>query len=512
MAVTLRAFRGKIVVVKKNKTSASTGQVGVDRLPQLVSLELDNIEFYDRNPRTSRNPEYDRIKRSILTHGLEQPLVVARRPGEATYTVTAGGNTRLRILKDLYASSRDPDYAVVNCVEVSWKDEATALLGHLRENNLRGRLTFAEKAAAVVAFADMMTADGDGEALTGDALHTALCERGFPVSKTLLSYMRYAADFLMPAMPVALSDGLGWHSVARLRKLHKSASRFWVGRSIGPAAEFDDIFRELCRRHDAPDWQFDPLRCAVELEIAEAADVPLQSVRVCLHAGQLAEMRSQEPEKEKTETQHRQSAINPSTKRPHAADETGCKSPGDLSVTVEYDPPTVDASEKALASQNYSDGSQFMDLRGRSYGLAHNLGSRMGLGRLVLPLPDCGNGFLVADVPDADLLRSADPSTRAGIGTMWWQLVAFSDIACAPIELLEERLPAASSLLVVMKSRKFELLFESVDVIDAAYLADRFWSALSNDDWQDWLYLAHAHRKLRAKVIETETPLWNRLS
>ena len=54
-------------------------------------LPIAQIQPYERNPRHGRNPEYDRIKDSIRSHGLDQPLVITQRPGAADYIVHAGG-------------------------------------------------------------------------------------------------------------------------------------------------------------------------------------------------------------------------------------------------------------------------------------------------------------------------------------------------------------------------------------------------------------------------------------
>ena len=473
--------------------AASTVEDGCQ--PRLICVEIDRLKLYDRNPRQSRNPEYDRIKQSILSHGLEQPLLVAKRPGDTDYVVTAGGNTRLQILKELYAASKDPAYSMVNCIEVGWQDEAHALLGHIRENSLRGDLNFAERAAAVVAFADMLAEERGGERVTGLELRRALSERGVPINAAVLSYMRYAATFLMPAMPVALSDGLGWHSVARIRKLQRAASRFWVRRGVGSADEFDAVFAELCRRNDGPDWQFDTLRRAVERELAEASDLSIQYVRVSVlsdefHRIPRASAQGDSSPSEPKSTQPARNAQSPADN----VDET-------LTVTVEF------RDENNHGQRPNAD--PFSALRQRAFTIAHGLAVRFGLGELVIPLPECGNGFLLSDLPDPYILAQAEPERRAAIGTMWWQLLAFSETVAAPPDVIEARLPTDSGLREVIQNQTLELLSDRIQIVEAAYLADAFWASLPAQDWQDWLYLAHTHREIRGKVIETECPLWS---
>jgi ParB family protein of integrating conjugative element (PFGI_1 class) len=116
---------------------------------ELRSLDVSQIKSYEHNPRRAENTEYDRIKASIRREGLGQPLVVTQRPGDAHYVVHAGGNTRLRILKELFAETGDRRFGTVACVCRSWTGEADVLLAHLKENDLRGDLTFVDKARAV---------------------------------------------------------------------------------------------------------------------------------------------------------------------------------------------------------------------------------------------------------------------------------------------------------------------------------------------------------------------------
>ena len=495
---------------KKNidrHTPESTG-------PRLACLEIDQIRLYDRNPRTVRNPEYERIKQSIANHGLEQPLIVTQRPGEQGYMVKAGGNTRLQILKELHAASGDPCYAMVNCIEVGWNDESSVLLGHLRENNLRGDLTFGDKAAAVCAFAEMLSEERDGLQPSIRELQSALNEQGYPVSNGSLSYMRYAADFLLSAIPVALSDGLGRFAVEKIRRLHSVGSQIWVARDIGPADEFDDVFVELCRRSDGPDWQIEPLQYAMETEIAEAADISVQTIRMAIDAHQFAGAAIQIPNQiESWNAQPGEDdADNSSSDAPEVATKGQQRTTGEpetLTLEIDLHDDSKVKSANPPQTRLVPRTCPFLDLRRRAYGLAEGLASRFGLADLITPLPDCGNGFLVADVPGQALLDSIDNGSRAATGTMWWQLLAFSETANAPASILNERLPPSSQLREILRDKKIELLFDRVAIIEAAYLADQFWAKLPKEDWQDWQYLAHTHREIRAKVIETERALWS---
>ncbi len=112
-------------------------------------VDISKIQPYERNPRQGRNPEYDRIKDSIRSQGLDQPLVITQRPGAADYIVHAGGNTRLLVLKELVEETGEERFARIPCVFRPWQRESDVLLAHLRENDLRGSLTFIDKARAI---------------------------------------------------------------------------------------------------------------------------------------------------------------------------------------------------------------------------------------------------------------------------------------------------------------------------------------------------------------------------
>ena len=253
-----------------------------DRL-ELVLLDVSRIHPYEHNPRRAPNAEYERIKASIRADGLGQPLVVTQRPGEADYIVHAGGNTRLRVLKELFEETGDRRFAEVPCVMKPWTREADVLLAHLKENDLRGELTFLDKALAV-ADARRFFADGTEEPLTQAGLAEVLQRRGYGLSQGLISQMAYAVERLVPLLPQALQGGIGRPQVAKIRALDRAARAIWLDRGVDTEAEYDQAFEALCRRYDSPDWDIASLRRALEAEIAERADISIHAVSLEIDA------------------------------------------------------------------------------------------------------------------------------------------------------------------------------------------------------------------------------------
>lgn len=162
-----------------------------------MTLPVMDILLYDKNPRRTLNDQYDAIKDSIRsTKRLNSPLVVTRRPGTEKYMVGKGGNTRLKALQELFQETGDQDFQYVVVTYHPWESESSTLAAHLVENELRGEMTFWDKANA---YADLkqMIEEETGASLSARAFEQALKDRGLPVGKTTLSYFNFAIGHLV---------------------------------------------------------------------------------------------------------------------------------------------------------------------------------------------------------------------------------------------------------------------------------------------------------------------------
>ena len=240
---------------------------------QPIVVALERIHPYERNPRHGNNPEYDRIKASIREMGLDQPLTITQRPDAEDYIVHSGGNTRLLVLKDLFEETGDNRYTSVPCLFKPWHRESEVLLAHLRENDLRGGLTFIDKALAVFDIKALLETELEIDALSQRRLESTLQLGGYALSSGLISRMGYAVHTLLPLIPKALHAGLGRPQVQKIRALERAARKVWQAHNLDAEMAFDPIFATLCRRYDDPDWDTGLLRDALETEIAEQADL-----------------------------------------------------------------------------------------------------------------------------------------------------------------------------------------------------------------------------------------------
>ena len=144
--------------------SASTNTVLTNPLPEavpgnipfgtsVIRLKVSDVDFYERNPRTEANPLFKDIKASIKARGLDQMLVVTKRPGSTKYVLAKGGKTRLLALREL--ASEDPaNWLQQDFLVKPFKSESDLLAAHLVENIQRSDMTFWDTAKGLVDMRD----------------------------------------------------------------------------------------------------------------------------------------------------------------------------------------------------------------------------------------------------------------------------------------------------------------------------------------------------------------------
>ncbi|CAK7009394.1 ParB family protein [Saezia sanguinis] len=229
-------------------------------------LTLDQLRPYELNPRLTRNPLYDEIKTSILQRGLDTPPSVTRRPGQEHYIIHNGGNTRLKILGELWSETKNEQFFKILCIFKPWKSEIVALTGHLAENELHGKLTFIERALGV-GEAQKIYEQESQSSINQSELAKRLTQDGYPCEQSQISRMQDTVNFLLPAIPNALYSGLNSRQIRRLLSLRLSAFRFWEQHNSHPDSKeyFLSIFQETLSSFDAEPTEFDFERFQDEL-------------------------------------------------------------------------------------------------------------------------------------------------------------------------------------------------------------------------------------------------------
>jgi ParB family protein of integrating conjugative element (PFGI_1 class) len=541
-----------------NKDFAALGSERSERENELLWLEITGIRPYEHNPRRTGNLAYERIKASIQADGLAQPLVVTQRPGESDYRVAAGGNTRLQILQELHAETGDERFLRVPCLYRHWTDEADVLLAHLKENDLRGELSFLDKACAVVEFKELIAAEtGSGE-VTQTHLAEVLKARGYGLSQGRISQLLYTVETLLPLVPQALEGGLGRPQVERIRSLDRAARGLWEDKVRDDA--YEDVFAALCRRYDAPEWDIDNLRRALEAEIAERSGISIHAVSMELEERLAGRVSGLVPNGIAAETdrsisvslddevampgngtmrdESRETCARPgepaSTDRqarslsPPAGDQPECGHEHKRNQAEDADPsleepllpeddeptcPTVgvsapEAEGESNAAAGLSMPTDLKSLRARSWTLARRFAQRHGIGGLIAPLGNAGLGFLLSDVPDPALTEALDEDSLAQVSAVWWVLAACSEMTVAPLDCLLPAMEDGSTLKQALREQDAQLLFSRVWTPDPGHMGHRLWRRLDDRGWRELLDLMETYRQIHHTCEETGVSPW----
>jgi len=191
---------------------AGSGPVTLDPVsPTTLVLRVSDVAAYDHNPRVAANLSFPQLKESIRARrGLTTPLTVTKRPGDECYTIAAGGNSRLKALKELAEETGDDAFATIACRFEPWESECQVFANHLIENDVRGNMIFGDKARAILEWQRLYEDSHPEEPpLSQRQLVDRLAEAGYRVPRSLVSPLLNTAKFLLPHLPVLFGSGLG---------------------------------------------------------------------------------------------------------------------------------------------------------------------------------------------------------------------------------------------------------------------------------------------------------------
>ena len=233
-------------------------------LPCRMSLTLDDVIPYDRNPRLQMNPNYASIKESIRNRGLDDEPTITRRSINEPFMIRSGGNTRLTILGELYKEYMELAQDAENSGNLSeaqalkikaneffhfewsykpWDGETNALIGHMAENEERGAMIFIEKALAVKDLEDIFNKDEE-KPLSTRKLAEKITKSGWSIGQTSISLMVYTVKELSVKLKKALWSGMGKPQIVKLRALSNAYRKFCSSQSL-PTDFFERTWGEV---------------------------------------------------------------------------------------------------------------------------------------------------------------------------------------------------------------------------------------------------------------------------
>ncbi|AUH01915.1 hypothetical protein CWC46_20180 [Prodigiosinella confusarubida] len=218
-------------------------------------LTLDQLRPNPDNPRTSRNPRFNDIKSSIRARGLDSIPKVTRDPdGEDVYIFSDGGNTRYQILCELWQETGEDRFYRIQTIVKPWPGRLKCLIGHLAENEVRGDLTYLEKALGIHN-ARAISEKQLGRNVSLRELSDLLNQEGYPIHNSSISRMEDTLKYLYPYMPDVLKSGLSRGQVMPLLALRSAAEKTWSEycTSVDTTQTYDDVFRKTSESFNNPD-------------------------------------------------------------------------------------------------------------------------------------------------------------------------------------------------------------------------------------------------------------------
>lgn len=242
-------------------------------------LTLDQLRPNPDNPRTSRNPKFDDIKASIRARGLDTVPKITRAPDfEEVYVFSDGGNTRYQILNELWQETGEDRFYRLHCLYKPWPGRLECIIGHLAENEVRGELSFIEKALGIQK-ARAIYEEQLGKNVSLRELASLLTGQGFPVHNSSISRMDDAVRYLYPWMPRLLESGMGAPQIRILLALRQDAENAWnqyeSSADYSPKQAFGNVFGECCHKFDSPElWAVEMFRDELIGDLLQALPHP----------------------------------------------------------------------------------------------------------------------------------------------------------------------------------------------------------------------------------------------
>ncbi len=365
-----------------------------------LTLDIDQIQAYEHNPRLLQNPKWQEIEASILASGgLTQALSVTKRPGDQKYTVHQGGNTRLRILEELYKKTSDVRYRQVRVEVQPYTNEHDLAALHDRENACRGDLIFIERAWSKYRQYELSCQENPAGSLTARAFIADLGHRyGDATTVETFSRMKFAVEVIYQHVPTCLvQGGMSERAVRQLIKIRTALERVWLDHKVGTKKDFEGVFFELLARQDRD--------LAETFVTADRNPAEFPDKRIAIDWGHLQSDLCHEFTILVDDLDHQQARawVAPIF---HTVSQFA-----PAAFTERLPAPAIKASSSAKRSLSPSLEKQ----RSKAFGLARKLAAAGGFDDLIEAMPAADHGYRLKAVPAS---RSLSPAGKA----CWWAL------------------------------------------------------------------------------------------
>lgn len=502
-----------------------------------MTLSINDIDLYEKNPRRSRNPHYAEIKESIRQKGrLDNSFSVTKRPGDENYIVKAGGNTRLAILKELYGETGDERFLNVHVIFVPYVSESDNLVSHLIENEMRGDLNLIDRARGLRDTRAEFEKER-GMTFSDRELSAVLKEAGYSISRTIINLLNYALDRLYPHIPVYLDAGMGKAQVEKIRKFENQAKQSWKDMEVN-LEQFDEVFTaalaactDEIEDDSTPRFDFDDLvehfckgtakanaigLAQVQFFVDRAMNVPRRPPKEELEQDEPQVVESPSVQKEPTpDDSHNETTVNET-----ADDESTVPFASDLDDELEQpsyedDEDLDQISESGTQAESYNPNKEaptLSTLRSESLAVAIELAEDVGIEDLIITIDD-GYGWILANVPKPIHFPNGFVETEQSFKDIWrvWQLLFSLSGACEE----DNHAMAATHITESNNDLKRALTFdfESITSDSGLYLStlsimSDFWLAGDDGQVKKAMGLMKLQRQIKRLAKAINADLW----
>jgi ParB family protein of integrating conjugative element (PFGI_1 class) len=256
-----------------------------------IKLKVTDVLPCEVQPRIYLNEGYEDVRASIEAQNMTVVLEVTRKHTGAPYMLSAGGNTRLQILKDLWEETKNEKWLYQFFIFRKYVSDRRLLAKHLAENLARSDMRFWEVAKGVCELIQALEEEA-GEPLSERRLEELLPKEGILAKRALIGRWRFTYSRLSSLGP-ALPQLTGQHVLdkfqPRLNALARLASKF----DIPPEVYWLDLVAPtLARKGDQFHQQaaYDPedICTACEVTLAERVGESISSIKRMLHTMSVA--------------------------------------------------------------------------------------------------------------------------------------------------------------------------------------------------------------------------------
>ncbi len=128
------------------------------------------------------------------------------------------------------------------------------LTGHLAED-LKGELKFIERAVGVSKARELYVSES-GEEIGIRELGRRLTADGYPISASHISRMLDTVQYLLPAVPALLYNGLGKPQIEKILSLRKTALACWDKHYTNDGVDFEMLFQDVLAQFEGEAEEF----------------------------------------------------------------------------------------------------------------------------------------------------------------------------------------------------------------------------------------------------------------